>query len=375
MSQALVIVESPAKAKTIGKFLGKNYKVVASNGHVRDLPKSQLGVDPKNGFEPKYITLRGRGDVLEKIRKEAKKSDKIYLATDPDREGEAISWHLAHILKLDPAAKCRIVFNEITSAAVKNSIKGARPIDMRLVDAQQARRVLDRLVGYKISPILWAKVRKGLSAGRVQSVATRIICDREQEILDFIPEEYWTIAAHLQQKGSRRELRRMGKNAGRSNLNNLAITTVEGIGLGALGIGLPDIVLFIGTLLKGVYETALHYGYAYDTRAEQMLILKMLAASLSGAEDWERRNEAVDRLLARGAVPATDEVFEAQIQKTASAFALDMLVLKFIQGLPVVGVLGGAANPVYYRKIMRYVQLKYRKRYLWQLLKREQQSK
>ena len=179
----------------------------------------------------------------------------------------------------------------------------------------------------------------------------------------------------VQQKGSRRELRRMGKNAGRSNLNNLAITTVEGIGLGALGIGLPDIVLFIGTLLKGVYETALHYGYAYDTRAEQMLILKMLAASLSGAEDWERRNEAVDRLLACGAVPATDEVFEAQIQKTASAFALDMLVLKFIQGLPVVGVLGGAANPVYYRKIMRYVQLKYRKRYLWQLLKREQQSK
>lgn len=204
MSQALVIVESPAKAKTIGKFLGSHYKVVASNGHVRDLPKSQLGVDAENGFEPKYITLRGRGDVLEKIRKEAKKADKIYLATDPDREGEAISWHLAHVLKLDPAQKCRIVFNEITSSAVKNSIKGARPIDMRLVDAQQARRVLDRLVGYKISPILWAKVRKGLSAGRVQSVATRIICDREQEIIDFVPEEFWTITAQLQQKGQKK---------------------------------------------------------------------------------------------------------------------------------------------------------------------------
>lgn len=175
----------------------------------------------------------------------------------------------------------------------------------------------------------------------------------------------------VQQKGSRRELRRMGKSAGRANLGNLAITTVEGVGLGALGVGLPDIVLFIGTLLKGVYETALHYGYAYDTRAEQMLILKMLAASLSGAEDWEQRNEAVDRLLANGTVPATDEVFEAQLQTTASAFAMDMLVLKFVQGLPVVGALGGAANPIYYRRIMRYVQLKYRKRYLWQILKRE----
>ena len=188
MSETLVIVESPAKAKTIGKFLGSHYKVIASNGHVRDLPKSQIGVDVEHDFEPKYITLRGRGEVLEKIRKEAKKADKIYLATDPDREGEAISWHLAHILHLDPASKCRIVFNEITANAVKSSIKNVRPIDMRLVDAQQARRVLDRLVGYKISPILWAKVQKGLSAGRVQSVATRIICDREQEIMDFVPE-------------------------------------------------------------------------------------------------------------------------------------------------------------------------------------------
>ena len=201
MSDALVIVESPAKAKTIGKFLGSHYKVVASNGHVRDLPKSQTGVDVNNGFQPKYITLRGRGDVLEKIRKEAKNAKKIYLATDPDREGEAISWHLTQILRLDISSKCRIVFNEITANAVKNSIKGARPIDMRLVNAQQARRILDRLVGYEISPILWAKVRKGLSAGRVQSVATRIICDREQEILDFVPEEYWLIAAQLQEKG------------------------------------------------------------------------------------------------------------------------------------------------------------------------------
>ena len=197
MAESLVIVESPAKAKTIGKFLGGKFKVVASNGHIRDLPKSQLGVDVENNFEPKYITLRGRGDVLENIRKEAKDAKNIYLATDPDREGEAISWHLAAILKLDPNSKCRIEFNEITAAAVKGSLKKVRSINMDLVDAQQARRVLDRLVGYKISPILWAKVRKGLSAGRVQSVATRIICDREQEINDFVPQEYWIITARL----------------------------------------------------------------------------------------------------------------------------------------------------------------------------------
>ena len=195
MADELVIVESPAKAKTIGKFLGSKYKVIASNGHIRDLPKSQLGVDVEHGFTPKYITLRGRGDVLEHIRKEAKDAKKIYLATDPDREGEAISWHLANILKLDPASKCRIVFNEITANAVKSSIKKVRSIDMDLVNAQQTRRILDRLVGYKISPILWAKVQKGLSAGRVQSVATRVICDREEEILAFVPEEYWTITA------------------------------------------------------------------------------------------------------------------------------------------------------------------------------------
>ncbi len=204
MADTLVIVESPAKAKTIGKFLGSKYKVIASNGHVRDLPKSQLGVDTEHDFVPKYITLRGRGEVLERIRKEAKSAKKVYLATDPDREGEAISWHLAQVLKIDERSKCRIVFNEITATAVKNSIKGVRPIDMRLVDAQQARRILDRLVGYKISPILWAKVRKGLSAGRVQSVATRIICDREQEIMDFVPEEYWNIVAHVTEEKSKK---------------------------------------------------------------------------------------------------------------------------------------------------------------------------
>ena len=206
MTDTLVIVESPAKAKTIGKYLGSKYKVIASNGHVRDLPKSQLGVDVENGFEPKYITLRGRGEVLEKIRKEAKLAKKVLLATDPDREGEAISWHLAHILNMDPAASCRVVFNEITKSVLQASIKKARPIDEKLVDAQQARRVLDRLVGYKISPLLWAKVRKGLSAGRVQSVATRIICDREQEINDFVPEEYWTITAMLKASGIKKPI-------------------------------------------------------------------------------------------------------------------------------------------------------------------------
>ena len=197
MTDTLVIVESPAKAKTIGKYLGSKYKVIASNGHVRDLPKSQLGVDVEHGFEPKYITLRGRGEVMEKIKKEAKQAKKVLLATDPDREGEAISWHLANALNIDPAANCRVVFNEITKSVLQTSIKKARPIDENLVDAQQARRVLDRLVGYKISPLLWAKVRKGLSAGRVQSVATRMICDRELEINDFVPDEYWTIIAHL----------------------------------------------------------------------------------------------------------------------------------------------------------------------------------
>ena len=206
MSEMLVIVESPAKAKTIGKFLGSKYKVVASNGHVRDLQKSQLGVDVEHDFEPKYITLSGRGEVLENIRREAKAAKKIYLATDPDMEGEAISWHLAHILKMDANSPCRIVFNEITSNTVKKSVKEPRAINMDLVDAQQARRVLDRLVGYKISPILWAKVRRGLSAGRVQSVAVSIICDREQEINDFVPEEYWNITAKLKVQGSRKPL-------------------------------------------------------------------------------------------------------------------------------------------------------------------------
>lgn len=193
MAKNLVIVESPAKAKTIKKFLGSNYKIEASMGHVRDLPKSQLGVDVENDFEPKYITIRGKGELLSKLKKEAKKANKIYLATDPDREGEAISWHLYHLLKSDKNSVYRITFNEITMTAVKESIKNARDIDMLLVDSQQARRILDRIVGYKISPILWKKVKKGLSAGRVQSTALKLIVDRETEIDQFIPEEYWTL--------------------------------------------------------------------------------------------------------------------------------------------------------------------------------------
>ena len=193
----LVIVESPSKAKTIGKFLGSRYKVVASVGHVRDLPKSKLGVNIENDFEPEYINIRGKGDVIKELKKEAKNAKKIYLATDPDREGEAISWHLAYILGIDPADKCRIVFNEITKDAIKNAVKQPREIDMHLVDAQQARRVLDRLVGYKISPLLWRKIYRGLSAGRVQTAALKIICDRENEINNFVPEEYWTITAEF----------------------------------------------------------------------------------------------------------------------------------------------------------------------------------
>ncbi len=197
MANKLVIVESPAKAKTIGRFLGKGYKIEASVGHIRDLPKSQLGVDIENDFEPKYITIRGKGELLSKLKKESKNADKVYLATDPDREGEAISWHLAKLLNIDENSKCRITFNEITKNAVQNAIKSPREIKMNLVDAQQARRIMDRIVGYKISPLLWKKVRKGLSAGRVQSVATRLVCDREEEILNFIPEEYWSITAKL----------------------------------------------------------------------------------------------------------------------------------------------------------------------------------
>lgn len=197
MAKNLVIVESPSKATTIKKFLGSTYEVVASNGHVRDLPKSTLGIDIENDFEPKYITIRGKGDLLAKLRKAVKKADKIYLATDPDREGEAISWHLSKALKLDDKNTSRITFNEITKNAVKKSIKEARDIDMNLVDAQQARRVLDRMVGYQISPVLWAKVKRGLSAGRVQSVALRIIADRETEINNFISKEYWTLSGEF----------------------------------------------------------------------------------------------------------------------------------------------------------------------------------
>lgn len=206
MPKYLVIVESPAKAKTIKKFLGANYEVLASNGHVRDLPKSQLGIDVEHNFEPKYITIRGKGELLAKLRKEVKKADKIYLATDPDREGEAISWHLSKALKLEDKKVNRITFNEITKNAIKSSIKQAREIDMNMVDSQQARRMVDRMVGYEISPLLWEKVKRGLSAGRVQSVALRIICDREEEINAFIPEEYWNLEADFSIKGERKPL-------------------------------------------------------------------------------------------------------------------------------------------------------------------------
>ncbi|MFU0826630.1 MAG: DNA topoisomerase 1 [Lachnoclostridium sp.] len=206
MAKNLVIVESPAKAKTIKKFLGSNYEVIASNGHVRDMPKSQLGFDIENDYEPKYITIRGKGELLAKLRKEAKKAERVYLATDPDREGEAISWHLSQALKLDASKTSRITFNEITKNAVKASIKQGRDIDMNLVDSQQTRRILDRMVGYTISPLLWAKVKRGLSAGRVQSVALRIICDREEEINAFVPEEYWNLEAEFYVEGEKHPL-------------------------------------------------------------------------------------------------------------------------------------------------------------------------
>lgn len=206
MAKYLVIVESPAKVKTIKKFLGDNYEVMASNGHVRDLPKSQLGIDVENDYEPKYITIRGKGDILASLRKAVKKAEKIYLATDPDREGEAISWHLLKALKLEDKKVYRITFNEITKNAVKESLKNAREIDLNLVNAQQTRRILDRMVGYRISPVLWAKVKRGLSAGRVQSVALRIICDREEEINSFIPEEYWTLEALFNLPGEKKPL-------------------------------------------------------------------------------------------------------------------------------------------------------------------------
>ena len=224
MHKYLVIVESPAKVKTISKFLGANYKVMASQGHVRDLPKSQMGVDVEHDYEPKYITIRGKGDILAALRKEAKKADKVYLATDPDREGEAISWHLAAALKLEDKDIYRITFNEITKNAVKASLKEARKIDMNLVDAQQARRVLDRVVGYGISPLLWAKIKRGLSAGRVQSVALRMICDRENEIDAFIPEEYWTMEASLNIKGEKKPLvaKFYGDRNGKIDIKNAA---------------------------------------------------------------------------------------------------------------------------------------------------------
>ncbi len=221
-TKKLLIVESPAKAGTIKKYLGKDYTVMASMGHIIDLPKSQMGVDIENNFTPKYITIRGKGQLLTQLKKEAKKADVVYLATDPDREGEAISWHLAQALGIDPNSDCRVTFNEITKTAVKNAIKQPRKIDMDLVDAQQARRVLDRIVGYTISPILWEKVKRGLSAGRVQSTATKLICDREEEIENFTPQEYWTIETVLQDMKSKKEFtaRYYGENGKETKLSN-----------------------------------------------------------------------------------------------------------------------------------------------------------
>ncbi len=220
MAKYLVIVESPAKAKTITKYLGKNYKVVASMGHLRDLPKSQLGVDIENDFEPKYITIRGKGELLSKLKRDAKNADKVYLATDPDREGEAISWHLAHLLQIDQESECRISFNEITKNAVKAAVKQPCKINEDLVNAQQARRVLDRVVGYQISPLFWKKVKKGLSAGRVQSVATRLVVDREAEIEQFVPEEYWSLIAELKKGKSSFDARFYGNKKGKIELEN-----------------------------------------------------------------------------------------------------------------------------------------------------------
>ena len=222
MAKYLVIVESPAKVKTIKKFLGSNYEVAASNGHVRDFPKSSLGIDVEHDYEPKYITIRGKGEVLANLRKLVKKADKVYLATDPDREGEAISWHLYYALKLENKKTYRITFNEITKTAVKESLQHAREIDMNLVDAQQARRCLDRMIGYRISPLLWAKIKRGLSAGRVQSVALRIICDREKEIDAFIPEEYWTLNASFAVQGEKKPLvaKYYGTGNGKTTISN-----------------------------------------------------------------------------------------------------------------------------------------------------------
>ena len=222
MTDKLIIVESPAKANTIKKFLGGNTKVVASMGHIRDLPKSKLGVDVEHNFEPQYINIRGKGDLIKQLKKDAKDAKKVYLATDPDREGEAIAWHLSKILDVDPKKITRVTFNEITKSAVQKAIKEPRDIDVNLVDAQQARRVLDRIVGYKISPVLWKKVRRGLSAGRVQSVAVKLIVDRENEIENFIPEEYWNIYVQLLDEKSKKsfEAKFYGKDGKKQELHN-----------------------------------------------------------------------------------------------------------------------------------------------------------
>ena len=228
MADVLVIVESPAKAKTLSRFLGRKYIVKSSMGHIRDLPKSQLGVEPENNYEPKYITIRGKGKILKELRESAKKSKKILLAADPDREGEAIAWHLQQVLNIKSDEPCRIEFNEITKGAIAEAVKNPRPIDMKRVDAQQARRILDRLVGYKLSPLLWKKIRKGLSAGRVQSIAVKLVCDREDEIEDFVSEEYWTITGQF---GVSKKEKRFEAKLFKISGKNVDIKTSEEAGL------------------------------------------------------------------------------------------------------------------------------------------------
>ena len=229
MADKLIIVESPAKANTIKKFLGGSTKVVASMGHIRDLPKSKLGVDVDKDFEPEYINIRGKGDLIKSLKKDAKDAKKIYLASDPDREGEAIAWHLAKILEEDKDKITRVTFNEITKSAVKKALDNARDIDVNLVDAQQARRVLDRIVGYKMSPVLWKKVKRGLSAGRVQSVAVRLICEREEEIENFVPEEYWNIDSTLLEENKKTEVEARLTNMNENKIENHSQEEVEGI--------------------------------------------------------------------------------------------------------------------------------------------------
>ena len=296
MAKYLVIVESPAKVKTVKKYLGANYEVAASMGHVRDLPKSRLGIDVEHDFEPKYITIRGKGELLASLRKAAKKADKVYLATDPDREGEAISWHLSIALNLDENKMRRITFNEITKSAVKASIKQARDIDMNLVDEQQARRCLDRMVGYEISPLLWKKIKRGLSAGRVQSVALRIIGDREDEINAFIPKEYWTLEADLKIPGEKKPL--VAKFHGKGS-EKMAIETKEQ--LDEILKGLENETFTVSEVKKGERSKKAPLPFTTSTLQQELLHTEddaSGAAALRGRGSKRKGNDRSDFLSA-----------------------------------------------------------------------------